>query len=268
MKAILPSGDVKEFEGEVNLFTIAKSISNSLAKKSVAAKVNDELVDMSTVIDGEARVEFITPETEEGEEVIRHSTAHLMAQAVVRLFPGTKVAIGPAIENGFYYDFDPKVQFTEEDLAKIEAEMKKIVKENEKIERIMMTREEAIKHFEELGEEYKVEIIKEIAQGEMFTEEDIRTAAKVCVIGSTIVENLFPDGTDPIGKVIRFSQVPLRVVGILESKGYNSMGMDQDDVVLAPYSTVMKRLLAQLEEKYREVLVINAQLDCEKQFLT
>lgn len=169
MKAILPSGDVKEFEGEVNLFTIAKSISNSLAKKSVAAKVNDELVDMSTVINGEARVEFITPETEEGEEVIRHSTAHLMAQAVVRLFPGTKVAIGPAIENGFYYDFDPKVQFTEEDLAKIEAEMKKIVKENEKIERIMMTREEAIKHFEELGEEYKVEIIKEIAQGEMLS---------------------------------------------------------------------------------------------------
>ena len=84
-----------------------------------------------------------------------------------------------------------------------------------------------------------------IEQGEMFTEEDIRTAAKVCVIGSTIVENLFPDGTDPIGKVIRCNQVPLRVIGILESKGYNSMGMDQDDVVLAPYSTVMKRLLAQ-----------------------
>lgn len=169
MKAILPSGDVKEFEGEVNLFTIAKSISNSLAKKSVAARVNDELVDMSTVLDGEARIEFITPETEEGEEVIRHSTAHLMAQAVVRLFPGTKVAIGPAIENGFYYDFDPEVQFTEEDLVKIEDEMKKIVKENEKIERIMMTREDAIKHFEELGEDYKVEIIKEIAQGEMLS---------------------------------------------------------------------------------------------------
>ncbi len=84
-----------------------------------------------------------------------------------------------------------------------------------------------------------------IEQGEMFTEEDIRTAAKVCVIGSTIVENLFPDGTDPIGKVIRCNQVPLRVIGVLESKGYNSMGMDQDDVVLSPYSTVMKRLLAQ-----------------------
>lgn len=169
MKVILPSGDVKEFEGEVNLFTVAKSISNSLAKKSVAAKVDGELMDMSTVLDRDAKIEFITADTEEGEEIIRHSTAHLMAQAVVRLFPGTKVAIGPAIENGFYYDFDPNVQFTEEDLPKIEEEMRKLVKENIKIERIMMTREEAIKHFEALGEIYKVEIIKDIAQGEMLS---------------------------------------------------------------------------------------------------
>ncbi|CCZ88606.1 ABC transporter permease [Phocaeicola plebeius] len=84
-----------------------------------------------------------------------------------------------------------------------------------------------------------------VEQGEMFTEEDIRTAAKVCVIGKTIVDNLFPDGQDPIGKIIRCNQVPLRVVGVLKSKGYNSMGMDQDDVVLSPYTTVMKRLLAQ-----------------------
>lgn len=84
-----------------------------------------------------------------------------------------------------------------------------------------------------------------VEQGEMFTDEDIRTAAKVCVIGKTIVDNLFPDGSDPVGKVIRCNQVPLRVVGVLKSKGYNSMGMDQDDVVLAPYTTVMKRLLAQ-----------------------
>ena len=82
-------------------------------------------------------------------------------------------------------------------------------------------------------------------QGEMFSEEDIRTAAKVCVIGKTIVDNLFPDGQDPIGKIIRCNQVPLRVVGVLKSKGYNSMGMDQDDVVLSPYTTVMKHLLAQ-----------------------
>lgn len=84
-----------------------------------------------------------------------------------------------------------------------------------------------------------------VEQGEMFTENDIRTAAKVCVIGKTIVDNLFPDGLDPIGKVIRCNQIPFRVIGVLKSKGYNSMGMDQDDVVLAPYSTVMKRLLAQ-----------------------
>ena len=84
-----------------------------------------------------------------------------------------------------------------------------------------------------------------VEQGEMFTENDIRTAAKVCVIGKTIVDNLFPDGSDPIGNVIRCNQIPFRVIGVLKSKGYNSMGMDQDDVVLAPYSTVMKRLLAQ-----------------------
>ena len=84
-----------------------------------------------------------------------------------------------------------------------------------------------------------------VEQGEMFTENDIRTAAKVCVIGKTIVDNLFPDGSNPIGKVIRCNQIPFRVIGVLKSKGYNSMGMDQDDVVLAPYSTVMKRLLAQ-----------------------
>lgn len=84
-----------------------------------------------------------------------------------------------------------------------------------------------------------------VEQGEMFTENDIRTAAKVCVIGKTIVDNFFPDGSDPIGKVIRCNQIPFRVIGVLKSKGYNSMGMDQDDVVLAPYSTVMKRLLAQ-----------------------
>lgn len=169
MKVILPSGDIKEFENAVNMFEIAKSISNSLAKKAVAAKVDDKLVDMSYILDRDAKVELITANTPEGEEIIRHSTAHLMAQAVTRLFPGTKVAIGPAIENGFYYDFDPKEQFTEEDLEKIEQEMKKIVKENVKIEREEMVREEAIKHFEKLGENYKVEIISSIPEGEVLT---------------------------------------------------------------------------------------------------
>ncbi|MGL4307715.1 threonine--tRNA ligase [Cetobacterium sp. SF1] len=169
MKVILPSGDIKEFENSVNMFEVAKSISNSLAKKALAAKVDGKLVDMSYVLDKDANVEIITPDTEEGEEIIRHSTAHLMAQAVTRLFPGTKVAIGPAIENGFYYDFDPEKQFTDEDLEKIEAEMKKIAKENIKVERVDMTREDAIEHFKNLGEDYKVEIITDIAKGEILS---------------------------------------------------------------------------------------------------
>jgi threonyl-tRNA synthetase len=165
----IPSGDVKSFENSVNMFEIAKSISNSLAKKAIAAKVDEKLVDMTYVLDRDATVELITPETEEGLEIIRHSTAHLMAQAVIRLFPETKVTIGPAIENGFYYDFDPKEQFTDEDLEKIEAEMKKIVKEDIKIEREEKTREEAIEFFENMGETYKVEIIKAIPEGEVLS---------------------------------------------------------------------------------------------------
>lgn len=165
----LPSGDVKQFDSNVNMFDIAKSISNSLAKKVLAARVDNELVDMTYVLDRDAKVELITPETEEGLEIIRHSTAHLMAQAVIRLFPETKVTIGPSIENGFYYDFDPKEQFTEEDLGKIEAEMKKIVKEDIKIERTEISREDAIKKFQDMGENYKVELIEAIPAGETLT---------------------------------------------------------------------------------------------------
>ncbi len=169
MRVQLNDGSIKEFENAENMFVIAKSVSNSLAKKSVAAKIDGELKDMSYVLDRDAAVEFIPADSEEGEHIIRHSAAHLMAQAVVRLFPGTKVTIGPAIENGFYYDFDSAEQFTPEDLEKIEAEMKKLSKEDMKIERLEMSREDAIKHFEALGEIYKVEIIKEIAQGEMLS---------------------------------------------------------------------------------------------------
>lgn len=169
MKIEFLDGKVQEFHEACNMFVVAKSISNSLAKKAVAAKIDGELYDMSYVLDHDAKVEFIMPESEEGVEVIRHSAAHLMAQAVIRLFPGTKVTIGPAIENGFYYDFDPKEQFTEEDLTRIEEEMKKLSKEDIKVERFMMSREEAIEYFEKLGENYKVEIIKEIAKGEQLS---------------------------------------------------------------------------------------------------
>lgn len=165
----LPSGDIKQFDSSVNMFDIAKSISNSLAKKALAGRVDGKLVDMNYILDKDAKVELITPETEEGLETIRHSTAHLMAQAVIRLFPETKVTIGPSIENGFYYDFDPKEQFTEADLELIEAEMKKIVKEDIKVERTEISREEAIEKFKAMGENYKVELIEAIPQGEILT---------------------------------------------------------------------------------------------------
>ena len=161
------NGESKEFNNNVNMFEIAKGFSNSLAKKSVGAKVDGKNVDMSYVLDHDAEVEFIDIDSPEGEDIVRHSTAHLMAQAVLRLYPDTKVTIGPVIENGFYYDFDPVEQFTEEDLEKTEAEMKKIVKENIKLEKYVLPRDEAIKYFRDVDKnKYKVEIVEAIPQGE------------------------------------------------------------------------------------------------------
>ena len=161
------NGENKEYDNNINMFEIAKGISNSLAKKSVGAKIDGKNVDMSYVLDHDAEVEFIDIDSPEGEDIVRHSTAHLMAQAVLRLYPDTKVTIGPVIENGFYYDFDPVEQFTEEDLEKIEAEMKKIVKENIKLEKYVLPRDEAIDYFRDVDKnKYKVEIVEGIPQGE------------------------------------------------------------------------------------------------------
>ena len=161
------NGENKEYDSNINMFEIAKGISNSLAKKSVGAKVDGKNVDMSYVLDHDAEVKFIDIDSPEGEDIVRHSTAHLMAQAVLRLYPETKVTIGPVIENGFYYDFDPVEQFTEEDLEKIEAEMKRIVKENIKLEKYVLPRDEAIDYFRDVDKnKYKVEIVEGIPQGE------------------------------------------------------------------------------------------------------
>jgi threonyl-tRNA synthetase len=169
INVMLPSGDIKQFEQSVNMFDIAKQISNSLAKKAIGARVDGKLVDMTYVLDKDAKVELVTPETTDGLEIIRHSTAHLMAQAVIRLFKGTKVTIGPSVENGFYYDFDPINQFSEEDLIKIEEEMRNIAKEDIKIIRHEITREAAIEKFKAMGENYKVEIIEAIPEGEILS---------------------------------------------------------------------------------------------------
>ena len=162
----LADGSKREFSNTVSAYDVAADIGAGLANAALAAKVNGELVDLSTSITNDATLSIITSRDEEGIEVIRHSTAHLMAQAVKRLFPKVQVTIGPVIENGFYYDFSSEHHFTEEELEKISEEMKKIVKQQLPVERQVMARNDAIKLFENMGEKYKAEIIRDIPEGE------------------------------------------------------------------------------------------------------
>ena len=162
IEMILPDGSKRQLENPMTVVEFAKSIGSSLGKATVGAIIDGVQVDPSYVIDKSGEIEIITNTSEKGIEIIRHSAAHIMAQAVQRLFPNTKVTIGPVVENGFFYDFDPERPFTEEDLAKIEEEMKKIVKENYPFERSEMSAEEAKKFFAEKGETYKVEIIDDL----------------------------------------------------------------------------------------------------------
>ncbi|WP_299266842.1 threonine--tRNA ligase [uncultured Leptotrichia sp.] len=162
IEMILPDGSKRQLENPMTVVEFAKSIGSSLGKATVGAVIDGVQVDPSYVIDKSGEIEIITNTSEKGIEIIRHSAAHIMAQAVQRLFPNTKVTIGPVVENGFFYDFDPERPFTEEDLEKIENEMKKIVKENYPFERSEMSAEEAKKFFAEKGETYKVEIIDDL----------------------------------------------------------------------------------------------------------
>ena len=162
IEMILPDGSKRQLENPMTVVEFAKSIGSSLGKATVGAVIDGVQVDPSYVIDKSGEIEIITNTSEKGIEIIRHSAAHIMAQAVQRLFPNTKVTIGPVVENGFFYDFDPERPFTEEDLTKIEEEMKKIVKENYPFERSEMSAEEAKKFFAEKGETYKVEIIDDL----------------------------------------------------------------------------------------------------------
>ena len=161
----LPDGSKREFENAPSVLDIAKNISVSLAKAALAGRVDGRLVDLSHVVEKDAEVAIVTGRDPEGLELIRHSTAHLMAQAVKELFPSAQVTIGPAIENGFYYDFSFERPFTPEDLKKIEARMDEIVKRDLPVERVEMARDEAVKFFLDMGEKYKAELIEAIPEG-------------------------------------------------------------------------------------------------------
>ncbi|MFV2082611.1 MAG: threonine--tRNA ligase, partial [bacterium] len=162
MKITFPDGSHREFEDKTTLKEIAASIGARLGKESIAAVVDDGLVDLDFVPVNESQVRFVTFDDPEGKDIFRHSASHVMAQAVKRLFPGTKLAIGPSIENGFYYDFDLPDAITEEDLSRIEEEMNSIISRKITFTREELSREEAINLFKDLGDDYKVELIQEI----------------------------------------------------------------------------------------------------------
>ena len=158
----LPDGSTRDFDRAVTVLEVAQSIGSGLAKATLAGKVNDKLVDASSLIDQDAVLQIITAKDADGVDVIRHSTAHLLAQAVKQLFPDAQVTIGPVIENGFYYDFSYHRPFTPEDLEAIEARMQKIATDDYAVTRSTLSRDEAVHYFRELGEHYKAEIIESI----------------------------------------------------------------------------------------------------------
>ncbi|WP_010294902.1 threonine--tRNA ligase [Clostridium senegalense] len=169
IKISLKDGSIKEFENELSVLDIAKNISEGLARVACAATVNGEVVDLRHIVDKDCELNILTFDSQEGKDAFRHTASHILAQAVKKLNPSAKLAIGPSIDNGFYYDFDVEKPFTFEDLEKIEAEMKKIVKENLQIERFELPRDEAIKLMEESGEIYKVELIKDLPENEVIS---------------------------------------------------------------------------------------------------
>ncbi|WP_053820793.1 threonine--tRNA ligase [Candidatus Pseudothioglobus singularis] len=162
----LPDGSVKSFDQSLTVAEVASSIGSGLAKAAIAGEINGQLVDTSFMIENDSDLAIITNKDDKALEVIRHSTAHLLAQATQQLYPKAQVTIGPVIDNGFYYDFAYKDGFSEQDLAKIEKKMTAIVKQNLPIERMEMSRDDAVKFFKSLGEHYKAEIIESIPTDE------------------------------------------------------------------------------------------------------
>ena len=169
IKVTLKDGSVREFENELSVLEIAKSISEGLARAVVAASVNDEVVGLDYVVKEDCTLNLFKFDDVEGKDVFRHTSAHMLAQAIKRLYPNAKFAIGPSIENGFYYDIDLDERLTMDDLAKLEAEMKKIAKEDLKVERYELPKEEALAWAKENGEIYKEELINELPEGEIIS---------------------------------------------------------------------------------------------------
>lgn len=165
MKVILKDGSEMNFDAPITAMDVAKSISDGLARNAVCAKINGELKDLSTVIDGDVELSIVTVKDKEGLNVLRHTCAHVLAQAVKHIFPTCKLAIGPTVDNGFYYDMEFKTPITQQDLLKIEDEMKAIIKSDFPLERFVYTKKDALKIVKDFDEPYKVEIINDLPAG-------------------------------------------------------------------------------------------------------
>jgi len=166
VKIVLKDGSEKNYPKGISVLEVAEDLSRRLAKEALIGKVNGNLVDLYYNIEEDAVVEILTFDDDEAKHAFWHSTSHVMAQAVKRLFPETKIAIGPAIEQGFYYDFDREESFTPEDLEKIEAEMKKIIKEKFKFERSQLSKSDALRKLKAAEEPYKAELVEELPESE------------------------------------------------------------------------------------------------------
>ena len=163
MKITLKDGSFKEYAQSMSVYDIALDISEGLARAACAGQINGKTVDLRTVVEEDCELNILTFNDEDGKAAYRHTTSHVLAEAVKRLYPETKLAIGPSIDTGFYYDFDAE-PFSREDLDNLEKEMKKIIKEGNKLEKFTLPREEAIKYMEEKGEPYKVELINDLPE--------------------------------------------------------------------------------------------------------
>ena len=165
MNITLKDGSVKEFESGLSVYEIAKQISEGLARAAVGGKINGKVVEMRSIVNEDCNLEILTFADDEGKLIYRHTAAHILAQAIKNVFPTVKLAIGPAIATGFYYDFDFKTPISTEEFVKIEQEMKSIIKANYPITRFTLPKDEAVKLMASYGEDYKVELINDLPEG-------------------------------------------------------------------------------------------------------
>ena len=180
IKITLPDNSVREYPKGITVLEVAKDISEGLARVALGAVVNGETMGMQETIDEDADIRIVKFEDKEGKDIFWHTSAHIMAYAVMKLFPDVKFAIGPSIENGFYYDFDTEHRFTPEDLERIEEEMKKIAKEGHELKRYTMPRDEALEYFKEKGEVYKVDLIENLPEDEIISFYELGDFVDLC----------------------------------------------------------------------------------------